>query len=59
VTRAIGFALLLASAASLAIAGISTTPEIDSSTAPAAIGLLAGAILILRARKNRNKQQEE
>ena len=57
--RALGLTILLASTAAFCFAGAVGTPEIDASTAPAAIGLLAGAVLVLRARKNRNKQQEE
>jgi hypothetical protein len=51
--RAIGMAVLLASAASFAFAGVSA-PEIDGSSGVAAIGLLAGGLLVLRSRKKRS-----
>lgn len=52
-TRVLGFGLLVVSLAGTALAG--TVPEIDGASAPAAIGLIAGAYLILRARKSRQK----
>ena len=52
--RTIGIALLLTSVASVAL-GAASVPEIDGASAPAAIGLLAGAYLVLRARKSRKK----
>lgn len=57
-TRTIAYAILLASTAGFALAGTAPAPEIDAAAAPAAIGLLAGAILVLRARSRRNKTQE-
>jgi len=51
-TRTIAYAILLASTATFALAQVAA-PEIDASAAPSALGLLAGAILILRARKGR------
>ena len=52
-TRTVACAILLAATAGFSLAAVSTAPEIDASAAPAAIGLLAGAILVLRARKSR------
>ena len=53
--RILGMAILLASAAGFALAGGGGVPEIDGASAPAAIGLLAGAYLVLRARQSRKK----
>jgi hypothetical protein len=50
--RILGIALLALSCASVMFAGTST-PEIDASTGAAALGLLAGGVLILRSRKKR------
>jgi hypothetical protein len=50
--RAVGMALLLASVAGFAFAG-NPTPEIDGSSAAAAVGLLAGGMLVLRSRKKK------
>jgi LPXTG-motif cell wall-anchored protein len=52
VTRALGLAILLASVAGFAFAGLSA-PEIDGSSAVAAVGLLAGGLLVLRSRKKK------
>ena len=49
--RLIGTALLLIGAASHAFAGPVVTPEIDASTGIAAVTLVAGAMLVLRARR--------
>jgi hypothetical protein len=51
--RVIGMAILLASVAGFAFAG-NPTPEIDASTGTAAIGLLAGGLVVLRARKKKS-----
>jgi hypothetical protein len=51
--RAIGMVVLLTSVAGLAFAGLNPTPEIDGATAPAAVGLLVGALLVLRSRKHK------
>jgi len=53
--RTFGFGILLASTAGFALAGGTIVPEIDTSTAAAAIGLLAGAVLVLRARNKRKR----
>lgn len=52
--RFIGMAVLVAALAGFALAG-GNAPEIDASSGAAALGLLAGAVLILRARKRKVK----
>ena len=51
--RLIGMALLLIGAASRAFAGLTITPEIDASTGIAAVTLVAGGMLVLRARRRK------
>lgn len=51
--RAIGMVILVASAAGFAFAGLSA-PEIDASSGVAALGLLAGGLLILRSRRKKS-----
>lgn len=53
--RLTGLGLVIASLAGTAWGALATVPEIDGATAPAVIGLIAGAYLILRARKSRQK----
>ena len=48
--RLIGTVLLMAVAASYAFAGTAVTPEIDSSSSVAAVALLGGGLIVLRAR---------
>ena len=48
-----GLSLLLVCSSSLAFAGISVAPEIDSGSAASAIVLLSGGLLVLRARRKR------
>jgi hypothetical protein len=50
--RVIGLTLLLLGAAAYAFAGI-TTPEIDASSGAAAVALLSGGLLVLRARRRK------
>jgi outer membrane lipoprotein SlyB len=50
--RLLGMAILVSSVAGYALGGVST-PEIDGSSAAAALGLVAGGILVLRSRKRR------
>lgn len=50
--RVLGMGILLASIAGFALAG-TTAPEIDASSAAAAVGLLGGAVLVLRSRKKK------
>jgi MYXO-CTERM domain-containing protein len=53
--RALGVAILLTSVAGFAFGGISSTaPEIDASSGAAALGLLAGGLLILRSRRKKS-----
>jgi hypothetical protein len=51
--RVIGFTMLMLGASTYAFAGF-TVPEIDASSAVAAVALLSGGLLILRARRRRN-----
>ena len=51
--RVIGMVILLASVAGFAFAG-NPTPEIDASTGTAAVGLLGGGLVVLRARKKKS-----
>ncbi len=51
--RILGFALMVAGLAGTAFAGSLPAPEIDGSTATAAIALVAGGLVVLRARKRR------
>jgi len=46
-------AIVISSVAGFAFAG-GTAPEVNTSAAPAAIGLLAGGLLILRGRKKKS-----
>jgi len=46
-----GFLLLLAGSVSFAFAGGVHVPEIDAATGVAALALLSGGLLILRARR--------
>jgi len=50
--RAIGIAILLASISGAAFAGLAA-PEIDGGSGVAAVGLLAGGLLVLRSRRKR------
>ena len=50
--RIVGILVLMASVATFMFAGV-PTPEIDASSGAAAVGLLGGAILILRSRKKK------
>lgn len=52
--RVLGMAVLAGSLAGFAFAGVNVaTPEIDATTGAAAIGLVAGGLLILRARRKK------
>jgi len=46
-----GISLLILGAGAAAFAGNFATPEIDANSAAGAVALLAGGILVLRARK--------
>jgi MYXO-CTERM domain-containing protein len=50
--RVIGLTVLLLGTAAYALAGI-TTPEIDASSGVAAVALLSGGLLVLRARRRK------
>jgi len=52
-TRTLGIAILLASVAGFAFAG-TIAPEIDGASSVAAVGLLAGGLLVLRSRKRKS-----
>lgn len=52
--RVMGMGLLLTSMATFALAGVVSAPEIDASSAVAGIGLLSGAVLILRSRRKKS-----
>jgi len=49
----VGFLMVLASLATPVMAGITGVPEIDSSSLSMGLGLLTGAVLILRSRMHR------
>jgi len=51
--RIIGMAMLALGVAGYAFAGFST-PEIDASSAVAAVVLLSGGLLVLRSRRRRS-----
>jgi LPXTG-motif cell wall-anchored protein len=51
--KVLGMAIMLASVASFAFAGVSA-PEIDASAGAAAIGLLTGGLLVLRSRRKKS-----
>jgi hypothetical protein len=54
VTRLVGLTLLLVGAAGYAFAG-TPTPEIDASSAVAAVALLSGGLIVLRGRRRRQQ----
>ena len=51
--KVLGLALMFVGASSALMAGISTVPEIDASTGASALVILAGGILVLRARRKK------
>ena len=52
----VGFALLLVGTAGLALAGgIPHVPEVDPAMGIGALTLLSGAVLVIRARRKRQK----
>ncbi len=53
--KMIGTMILLLGAAGFAFAGVSRVPEIDGSSAVAAVALLSGAILVLRGRRKKEQ----
>jgi hypothetical protein len=52
-TKFMGLSVLLVSVASFAFAGGPVGPEIDASSGVAALGLLSGGLLVLRARRKK------
>jgi MYXO-CTERM domain-containing protein len=50
--KLVGLAMLLAGSAGYMLAG-NPTPEIDASSAVAAVTLLSGGLLVLRSRRRR------
>lgn len=48
--KSVGLLLLLAGLANVAFGATQTVPEIDASTATSAVALLAGGVMLLRAR---------
>jgi hypothetical protein len=53
-TRVFGMAIILVSVAGFSFAGV-VAPEIDGSSGAAAVGLLAGGLLVLRSRHNKKR----
>jgi hypothetical protein len=54
----IGLTILLVGVAGYALAGVSSSPEIDASSAVGAVALISGGILVLRTRRRRKSQEE-
>lgn len=52
-SKFIGFSLLVAGTANVALAGGIVAPEIDGASAISAAALLSGGLLILRARRKK------
>lgn len=52
--RVIGLAVLLTTVSVFAFAGALPAPEIDASSGVAALGLLAGGLLVLRSRRKKS-----
>ncbi len=51
--KVLGLALIIVGASSALMAGASAVPEIDASTGASALAILAGGILVLRARRKK------
>ncbi len=51
--KVVGMALLIVGASSALLAGTFNVPEIDASTGASALAILAGGILVLRARRKK------
>jgi hypothetical protein len=51
--KILGLALIIVGASSALMAGVPAVPEIDASTGASAIAILAGGILVLRARRKK------
>ena len=53
-TRWTSLLLLIVGSAGFAFAGLNPTPEIDASAGGAALALLSGGLLVLRARRRKS-----
>jgi len=51
--KVLGMALMMVGASSALMAGAIAVPEIDASTGASALAILAGGILVLRARRKK------
>ncbi len=51
--RLLGFALLMAGSSLYCFGGLAAAPEIDPASGGAALALLAGGLLVLRARRKK------
>ncbi len=51
--KIVGFALLIAGSSLHCMAGLVAAPEVDPGSAGAALALLTGGLLVLRARKRK------
>ena len=51
--KSIGFVMLLIGAAGFGFAAVTAAPEVDPSTGIAALALLSGGLLVLRARRKK------
>ena len=51
--KVLGLALIIVGASSALLAGGAAVPEIDASTGASALAILAGGILVLRARRKK------
>jgi hypothetical protein len=51
--KLLGFTLLIVGASGFAFAGFPPTPEIDPSSAGAAVALLAGGLLVIQYRRKK------
>ena len=51
--KVLGMALMIVGASSALMAGTPAVPEIDASTGASAIAIIAGGILVLRARRKK------
>jgi hypothetical protein len=51
--KILGLALMMVGASSAVLAGVFVAPEIDASTGASALAILAGGILVLRARRKK------
>ena len=52
--KSVGMLLLLVGFASVAMGGVSATPEMSPATGVAALALVSGAVLVIRGRRKRS-----